>query len=1181
MGIKTVVKTIEQLLTGRYEYSAVPPHIAPEAVDEQTAPGEDLKGLISIESGDGQRLRGHGHVSNARIVLTHDRFTGTSFRVFYGIDVNGLADGDIVKGSIILSLNVGEIDIPVKVRVTGAPVSSGVGEIRSLDDFAALSRIDGREAYRMFADGRIQPLIDAEGPEIRALYRAMTVHPVTFSRMEEFLASAGKKEPVRITAEGTEASFEHLTESAQGRVRITKNTWGNIALTVRTDAPFLVPSQRHYMEDDFVGNTLDITYLVLAEELDEGQQRGRLIITADNDTVVVHVTASRHTSASYEERIATKRAIAGMCRDRIDHRVGRTDDTTYMKRCVPKIAYLRRTAGPDAGLDLMEAAAYEEVGAAGAAKNILKKWDGHDFGGEIAAFEAAWISLNHALGQSGLTDEELVEELRALYEEDEDSLLILTFLFRFDPDYRDRPGKRLTALSKVARDGVRSPFLFLEAAMTLRGNEHLLAALTPFTKDVLLFAVRNGLVTRDLALRTALLSQNEKTFSPAMFRILKESWKKYPLDDILEAICRLIIKGNPRREEFHEWFVRAVDRDIRITRLYEYYIETLPEHYRKVLPLKVRRYFTMNNTLGAGRKAMLFANIILNKNADPETYNDYFDAMSEFARKMLPGGSINEDFAILYSEFIPTLPTKEMAEAMASVMFRHVVTVDDPKIREVIVLHDAMKEEVSYALYRGRAYADIYTKDVLILFRDERGRKFRSGAAYSVRQLMDHESFREACLRAHVEEAGFLLHELERSGEVVGRGMSVTEWMSAVQQPEYTEEYRQHLAAKLLEYFSEHRDDDNIDLFLTQGVSLPRAGHYHALLAEVMFLRGMAREAFELLTKYGYDDTEPGLLCRITGRVIEKRDYEQDEELVLAAAAAFRNDAYDQKTLIYLVTWFEGSLKDMCAIRAAASAENINTKLLDERILGYSMLTRTPAADGPKIVRGYAAAGGARRVSDAYLTFEAMRSFMESTPLDAGIASALENAYDTGVKGQQIGYLALLRFYAGRNDLTEEEEKRRDRLFKEMVGNGFLFSFYAKFPLSLLQKYRLDDKMILECRALPTDRVFVRIRDPHEDGREREIPMRRMTGGIFSCALIAFSGDIVRYRIVIRRGDDLIEQPEEAIVMNSAQPGGRSRYQRICRMIAEKKQGDYEAFYETEKKYRMAVHAVDMLFPLS
>ena len=123
--------------------------------------------------------------------------------------------------------------------------------------------------------------------------------------------------------------------------------------------------------------------------------------------------------------------------------------------------------------------------------------------------------------------------------------------------------------------------------------------------------------------------------------------------------------------------------------------------------------------------------------------------------------------------------------------------------------------------------------------------------------------------------------------------------------------------------------------------------------------------------------------------------------------------------------------------------------------------------------------------------------------------------------------------------------------------------------------------MIIECRALSSDKVLIRYRNTTENpDEEKEVPMRRMTGGIFTKAFIMFSGEILRYRTVIIRGGERIEGPEEACVMTSVEQGGKSCYQRINRMIAEKKNGNYDAFRDAERKYRLAVHVVQELFPL-
>ena len=1175
-----MVKSIEQLLSGRYEYSVTPPEVSPGRIDVTTEEGKVHRGTFLVTSGDGQRLRGHGHVTNARIVLSHDRFTGKEFRVGFGIDTKGLKTGDTVEGEIVLSLNAGEIHVPVTLHVSGGDVVSGAGPIRSLYDFASLARIDAREAYRIFSDGSLLPIVRSQKEPVYALYRAFSADPVTYQRLEEFLVSSGVKEAVRFTADKNSEYFEHLTESAQGILRITKNTWGNVNLSVTAEGKYIALSQRHFVEDDFVGNTLDITYVILYEELGDGIQRGTIRIDSDTDHLMLHITASRYTSVHSEERILRKKAVAGICHDAVDFCLKKTDGTTFAKRCIPRIASLRRYAGENLGLDLMEAAVYYLVGANRAAASILRKWEQHDFGEEAASFEAAYLYLTFELGLGNVSREELRSELEALFTEDEESLLILTILTRIDPQLGARPGRILTSMGRMFRSGNRSPYLFMEAALTLRGNERLMNALTPFAEGILLFAVRHGVMDRDLALRTAVLSANEKTFSPILYRILSESYRMYPLDEILEALCRLIIKGNPRREIYHEWYARAIERDIRITRLFEYYIETLPENSRRPYPLKVRRYFTMNNTLGSGKKAMLFANIIRNKAYDPDTFSDYSDQMSEFAREMILRGGMNEDFAVVYTEFLPTLPTKEMAEAMASVMFRHTLITDDPRAREVIVLHDPLREEESYPLYRGRAYVDLYTDDAVILFKDETGRRYRSGVQYAVSKLIDYNTYIPICRRFGVRETGLILHLCTRNGDP-GRGDEGTllEFMYAAFSDEFTGEYRAETGGKLLEYFAAHRESDYIDLFLAKLRPDRIASSHHALLIEVMMLRGMDREAFEVACRYGYEDLEEGLLGRLAGRMIEKRDYEYDEELVLMAAEAFRRGGRDQRILIYLCAFYEGALKDMCAVRTAAEKMDITTRVIDEKILQYAMLTRTPVPESSEIIKKYAAAGSNERVLEAYIHFEAQRSFMESIPLDEQVAERIETAYDNGKKGQEICYLSLLRAYSVRPVLTDEEREREERIFKDAVEAGYLFSFYAKLPVSLRQKYLMDDKMIIECRALPGDKVMIRCLN--NDGQmTSELPMRRMTGGIFARAFTMFAGEILRYRTVIHRNGETMVGPEEACVMTTTDQNGKSRYQRINRMIAEKKMGNMEAFRETERKYAMAVHAVRELFPI-
>ena len=96
------------------------------------------------------------------------------------------------------------------------------------------------------------------------------------------------------------------------------------------------------------------------------------------------------------------------------------------------------------------------------------------------------------------------------------------------------------------------------------------------------------------------------------------------------------MRGNPRRKEYFRWFELAVERDIRLTRVFEYYMETLDISYHRELPKSLLMYFNYNNSnLGDMRKAYIYADVIANKTQDPQTYQSYQDTIRSFAAQKI------------------------------------------------------------------------------------------------------------------------------------------------------------------------------------------------------------------------------------------------------------------------------------------------------------------------------------------------------------------------------------------------------------------------------------------------------------------------------------------------------------------------------------------------------------------
>ena len=120
------------------------------------------------------------------------------------------------------------------------------------------------------------------------------------------------------------------------------------------------------------------------------------------------------------------------------------------------------------------------------------------------------------------------------------------------------------------------------------------------------FAAKYRLMTKELALYVSNFVSQQKQYKGSMFRILERIYKMYSEPMILNTICTLLIKGNKTQGRYFVWYQRAVDAELKIAQLYEYYMMTLEEdHVNGPLPKSILLYFMHGNTLNY-KKAALF-----------------------------------------------------------------------------------------------------------------------------------------------------------------------------------------------------------------------------------------------------------------------------------------------------------------------------------------------------------------------------------------------------------------------------------------------------------------------------------------------------------------------------------------------------------------------------------------------
>ena len=123
-----------------------------------------------------------------------------------------------------------------------------------------------------------------------------------------------------------------------------------------------------------------------------------------------------------------------------------------------------------------------------------------------------------------------------------------------DAYYKNTPSMGIFMMEELFEKGCASPLLYMKAWKWVSRDMTLLHRLSSFWIQVFCYAGKRDLLTEELVMRMAYLSGYEKSFSGALYRAMTAGYEKFPSDDVLEAICKYVMKGNPRNRNISAGF---------------------------------------------------------------------------------------------------------------------------------------------------------------------------------------------------------------------------------------------------------------------------------------------------------------------------------------------------------------------------------------------------------------------------------------------------------------------------------------------------------------------------------------------------------------------------------------------------------------------------------------------------
>ncbi len=588
-------------------------------------------------------------------------------------------------------------------------------------------------------------------------------------------------------------------------------------------------------------------------------------------------------------------------------------------------------------------------------------------------FNAPWerASYLYFAKNSGLLPVEernISSRLARCYREEPSDYIPLAFYLKDSEN--DNPARTLETMEKAYDSGCNSPLMYIDAWNIIKRRETLLRRVTPFVLHMLYYVQRNGMMIESVLMRAAFLIDGGTDFDRQTFEFLKKGYEDYPGKELLEVICRYIMNGNPNRPEYHKWFREAVQSDIRMTRLYEYYMETRPEDDRSDLPLPVKIYFSYSPALGESRRAYLYSLIVENKEKDPVTYENYNDTMQIFALNALKAGRINENYAVLYSEYFTGSEDKAVLNALAEIIFAHRIACDHPDIRAAAVCHAQAEGEEVRRIIDDKAYPCIYTPESCVLLEDSLRRRFSGSIPFSDTAIFNARKIAEQCFNAGISTPGLHMYfcfDPEAKKELNGHTLLM--YWSAAEDPEISREYRDALRAELLAFFMNTPRKEAVAPFVQKmkGLTYAQINKTDTIRLFIRFER--YEDAYEIVRNFGCENIPEDLLAELITRIILDRDFEEDQDLILEALYVYRTGNAGGVILDYLCRYVIVDPDEMDDIRQNACAAEIDTYEIEERMLLFMLFIMRNTAHAKEIFDHYRNNGGRDVLCRAYISY--------------------------------------------------------------------------------------------------------------------------------------------------------------------------------------------------------------------
>ena len=1048
------------------------------------------EGAFTIFSAPGRYTEGYVTTSDLRMECLTPEFTGSSAEIsfrFYGED---MAEGDVVKGDFFIVSNQGEYSLPFMVNSDIVYADSSVGYVKNLFHFSNLAKSNWIEAVKIFYEPDFEKVFRGSDRKYYDYYRGLSVYLGYEQNVEEFLIAVQKKTAVEYMTEEEALVMNDPLGVAESIVTVVRNGWGYTFLKILVEGDFLFTEKGVLTDDDFLGNSCRLSVYIDSSMIRAGNNFGRITLYNPWCQMVIPVTVKegRGRKASgplWEE----KRLLVQLMEFYQAFRLKKIGTQTWLTETEKLVERMVVLDDKNISARLFQAQI----------KMTQEKYH-----------EAKWL-LDHALTLienceerpqelwayylylTTLTDREesyitlVAEEVELCYRQDKTRFGAAWLLLYLSADFNRNMSHRWSFLERQIDYGCNSPLIYVEAMLMLNNNPSLLRKLGKFELQVLYFGARQEVLGGEVKEQLLYLAGRVREYNVLLFRIFKKCYEQEEDVRILREICILLIKGGKAGEAYLDWYRQGINKELRITKLYEYYMASVDLDSREEIPRLVLMYFTYQSNLDYEHSAFLYEYIWRNKEELGDLYLSYQARIQRFVIEQIQKEHINRHLAWLYQELLtPGMIGEQTAPALSRLIFANQLWTDNQDIRHVIVLQPGNRQEQVYPVTGNHTWIPIYGSNSTVLLQDAEGGRYIKSVDYTLEKLMIHGKYIRYITPFVKEDMQWNLYLCEEAS--AGKGFEPDEAGRALwlcRQPQTVPELKRSYCISLLKYFREQDDMRGLDRYLEDLRPGELKAQERRKAFRCLVIRGKYEKAWQWLSDYGPVFADTRSLVQLCSVRLEQTDFVEDKVLSAAAAYVFREGKYDGNILRYLILHFQGLTKEMRDIWIAAYSFDVDYYELNERILLQMLFSGALIGEKMEVLKDYAANGARPEVLEAFLAWCAHDYFSREEVTDCFIFEEIANVYQREGVVSKVCKLAFLKYYAELESRQEEtvQEVIRDFL-GDMLQEGIHLTFFRNLKGCEDMLNSMQDKTLVEYRTQPGAQAFIHYVILQEDGED-------------------------------------------------------------------------------------------------